>query len=458
MAQSFDPVFGEWYTEKQLGSGTDGKAYTITRTAPDGSTERAVLKTIRVGDYRSEKKSFNKINGDEFSSQDNDISHEKIISNITENIDIIQKTDNGRHFVRYDEWEKRKTSDSKGTLILIRLEEMKSLSDLLENFSFTLEETMRLGISICRSLIRCRDFGYIYPNLKPENILFDRRGVCKLGDFGSFSCLEPTKTSIAYKRTQYFMAPEFLKTGKINCTIDTYSLGLVLYMLVNRGRLPFTENYPAEVTVSSLDNSKLNRLSGTDFPKPALCDELLFMIIKKACAFKPEERYLSPKQMLADLENALNNKPLEETHFEDIYSVSDPSMVTDEEVIVPKDEPISDIRPETVRKPVSLKEEIQIPDISPIEYGISDNNKPAGNVKKRRAVPAKLPEMKRKKKTPELIPKKFLILLIVAVCLFILFIVSLKLRLAGDEATIVSQQAAVILTNLQGSEFLWHMI
>ena len=122
MAQSFDPVFGEWYTEKQLGSGTDGKAYTITRTAPDGSTERAVLKTIRVGDYRSEKKSFNKINSDEFYSQENDINREKIINNITENIDIIQKTDNGRHFVKYEEWEKRRTSDSKGTLILIRLE------------------------------------------------------------------------------------------------------------------------------------------------------------------------------------------------------------------------------------------------------------------------------------------------------------------------------------------------
>ena len=61
MPHSFDPVFGEWYTENQLGSGTDGKAYTITRTLPDGSTQRAVLKTIRVGDYRNEMKAFNKL-------------------------------------------------------------------------------------------------------------------------------------------------------------------------------------------------------------------------------------------------------------------------------------------------------------------------------------------------------------------------------------------------------------
>ena len=61
MSQLFDPVFGDWYTETQLGSGTDGKAFTIVRTDETGKKHRAVLKTIRVGDYRNEKKSFNTI-------------------------------------------------------------------------------------------------------------------------------------------------------------------------------------------------------------------------------------------------------------------------------------------------------------------------------------------------------------------------------------------------------------
>ena len=461
MPHSFDPVFGDWYTEKQLGSGTDGKAYTITRTLQDGTTERAVLKTIRVGDYRNEKKSFNKL-GDNLQPAGEDTLREKIIANITENIDIIRKTDNGKHFVRYEAWEKRKTSDGKGTLILIRLEEMRSLTDVLDNFSLTRDETLRLGISICRALVRCRDFGYIYPNLKPENILFDRKGLCKLGDFGSFSCLEPSKTSIAYKRTQYYMAPEYIRTGKINCTADTYALGLVLYSLINRGRLPFTEPYPQELTVASFDRSKQNRLDGVAFPAPAIYDESLCMIIGKACAFLPENRYLSPKQMLADLEAALANRPLGHMEFEDVYSVSDPMAKTADQpkaapVSLPNTPPVVPPAENPPPAPPVLKEEIQIPDISPQVA----ERKPIA--RKPIAEPAaRLPQMrqrtKKRKRRPQSL-KRVLLLLAIAVCLVILLAVSLALRFGSpDTPTLVEQPIAAMLFVLERSETLWLMI
>lgn len=464
MPHSFDPVFGDWYTENQLGSGTDGKAYTITRTLENGEVQRAVLKTIRVGDYRNEKKSFNKL-GEAPQPAGEDTLREKIISNITDNIDIIRKTDNGKHFVRYEAWEKRKTSDGKGTLILIRLEEMRSLTDVLDNFSLTRDETLRLGISICRALVRCRDFGYIYPNLKPENILFDRKGLCKLGDFGSFSCLEPSKTSIAYKRTQYYMAPEYIRTGKINCTADTYALGLVLYSLINRGRLPFTEPYPQELTVASFDRSKQNRLDGVAFPAPAIYDESLCLIIGKACAFQPENRYLSPKQMLADLESALANRPLGNMEFEDIYSVSDPMAKTaDKPKIEPIPSPYSSPVPPVPASPTPaptppvLKKEIQIPDVSPQDYADrkSAPRKPADTPAPR------LPQMQRKPKKRRRRPqsiRRVLLLLAIAVCLIILLVVSLALRFGSpDTPTLVEQSIAAMLFVLERSETLWLMI
>ncbi|MCM1544923.1 MAG: hypothetical protein NC110_06445, partial [Ruminococcus sp.] len=156
MAQAFDPVFGNWYTEKQLGSGTDGKVYTIIRQNADGTKERSILKTIRTGGSRDESINFNNI-GEISTENDSD----SIVQNITDNIDIIKKMDSGKFFVNYEEWETRATSDGKGRLILIRMERMRSLADLLNDFSFTLNETVRLGLSICRSLMRCRDFGYI---------------------------------------------------------------------------------------------------------------------------------------------------------------------------------------------------------------------------------------------------------------------------------------------------------
>ena len=461
MSQLFDPVFGDWYTETQLGSGTDGKAFTIVRTDETGKKHRAVLKTIRVGDYRNEKKSFNTIGDRPAKPTKEERQHQKIIRNITENIDIIRQTDGGRHFVKYEEWEKRQTSDGKGTLILIRLEEMRSLADLLTQFSLTREETLRLGISVCRSLIRLRDFGYIYPNLKPENILFDRKGVCKLGDFGSFSCLEPAKSSIAFKRTQYYAAPEYITTGKINCTADTYSLGLVLYTLINRGRLPFTEPYPQELTIGSFDRSKENRIAGNAFPPPALFDEALCKIIGKACARKPEDRYLSPKQMLQDLESALANQPFGKVEFEDVYSASESEEPQDVPA-APEDIPMtpdSEPEPESYEAPyqapeapvdeappVDLREEIQIPETAP--YAPAENPD-AQTQDEYVASPA--PKGKKPRKERKRLGGRFFLALLLVICLIALLVVSISIRLKGEQpTTTVSPEAVAMIAPVFG--------
>ena len=433
MPQSFDPVFEQWYTENQLGSGTDGKVYSIVRKNADGSAERSVLKMIRLGENRSEKKSFNTIVEKDEAGDGEESYYETIIKNITDNIAVIQKVDNGKRFVKYEEWETRRTSDGKGYAVLIRLERARSLTDLLSELSFTLDETLRIGVSICRSLVRCRDFGYIYPNLKPENILFDERGICKLGDFGSFSCLEPSKTSLAFKRTQYYMAPEFIRTGNVNGTVDTYSLGLVLYSLINRGRLPFTEKYPEKVTVSSLDLSMQKRLDGEELPEPALCDEPLFRIIKKACAYKVEERYLSPKQMLADLKNALEKKPFEETVYEDIYSVTSEKKESFSAPFEPEPQQKNE-QAEKPPKAVSLREEIQIPDVTPMDYA-------GREVKPRKKRPSNFEALPaaRKKEADASSVRKMIILALIALVLLVLFIASVAMKMKGDTGTTISQ-------------------
>ena len=103
MPQSFDPVFEQWYTENQLGSGTDGKVYSIVRKNADGSAERSVLKMIRLGENRSEKKSFNTIVEKDEAGDGEESYYETIIKNITDNIAVIQRVDNGKRFVKYEE-------------------------------------------------------------------------------------------------------------------------------------------------------------------------------------------------------------------------------------------------------------------------------------------------------------------------------------------------------------------
>ena len=434
MSNSLNPVFGEWYTEKQLGSGTDGKVFSIYREKYDGTKEKSVLKIIRLGENRGDIKTFDP--NENVVIENEEEYYSTIISGITENIKAVMESDKGKHIVRYEDFELRKASDGKGRLILLKLEEMRSLADLLKDFSFTLEETLRLGISVCKALIKCRSFGgYIYPNLKPENILFDRNGVCKLGDLGTFSLLEPAKTSIAYKRTQYYMAPEIIRTGRMNNTADTYALGLVLYMLSNRGRLPFAEPYPEKVTINALNEGVQKRAAGEKFPEPQLASDELKKIIAKACAAKPNERYFTPEQMLSDLTNALNNKPFEEAVYNDVYSVTTSGYDMPEDVLIPSVEEIEKA-PEQETKVVSLKQEIKIPEIIPAY-------KKETPVRKKLTNYEKLPEIKRKKRRNKEMESRILTMLIITVLLFVLMVTSIVLNASGDEETLQSIVASV---------------
>lgn len=419
MSNSLNPVFGEWYTDKQLGNGTDGKVFSIYRQNFNGEKEYSILKIIRLGENRNERK--------QFSSENETVNNEEepfdnIIKKITDNIETVRNSKASNYIINYEDVELRRASDGKGRLILIKLENGKSLAEISKEMSFTLEETIRLGINVCTALVKCRSFGYIYPNLKPENILFTQDGRCKLGDFGTFSCLEPSKTSISYKRTQYFMAPEFIRSGNINCTADTYSLGLILYMLTNRGRLPFTEPYPEKLTVNSLNEATQKRMTADVFDKPVFASEDLWSIIKKACNLNPNKRYFSPEHMLSDLKNALENKPFEEPKYDEVYSKS--VILTDDEenVLIPDVEEVEQCVEEDT--PVlSIKEEIQIPAVDPVY-----KKRRTSAVAKKPVRLEGLPEIKKVRKNNKPSAKKLIVTAVVAIILIILLIISVSLH------------------------------
>lgn len=418
MSNSLNPVFGQWYTDKQIGNGTDGKVFSIYKENYNGEREYSILKIIRLGENRNERKLFS---SETSVSLNEDEHYDKIIKKITDNIEAVKKSNSDKYIIKYEDFELRRASDGKGRLILIRLENAKSLAEVTKEFSFTHDEVIRLGMNICRGLIKCRSFGYIYPNLKPENILFTQDGRCKLGDFGTFSCLEPSKTSISYKRTEYFMAPEFIKSGNINCTADTYSLGLILYMLTNRNRLPFTEPYPQKVTVNSLNEATQKRISAQQLERPVFASDELWTIIKKACNFNPNKRYFSPDQMLSDLKNALLKKPFEEPKYEEIYSRSVETQEPDN-VVIPEIEDVSKAVEETT--PVlSIREEVQIPDVDPVY-----NKKKNTHVKKPSIRQERIPEIKAPavKENPEM--KKLIITAVIAAAMVVLLIVSIVLH------------------------------
>ena len=101
------------------------------------------------------------------------------------------------------------------------------------------------------------------------------------------------------------MAPEVYAGREYGFSVDTYSLGLVLYRMLNKNRGPFLPQPPEAITFSSREQALARRMSGEPLPRPFYGEGRLGEIVLKACAFDPKERYSSPQQLRQELEAIL---------------------------------------------------------------------------------------------------------------------------------------------------------
>jgi len=82
----------------------------------------------------------------------------------------------------------------------------------------------------------------IYRDIKPENILLDDEGHIKLTDFGlSRLCSENNEKAFTICGTIYYIAPEILERKGYDNTVDLWSLGCLMYEMLN-GRPLFNFN------------------------------------------------------------------------------------------------------------------------------------------------------------------------------------------------------------------------
>lgn len=99
----------------------------------------------------------------------------------------------------------------------------------------TKKQAQFFGASIVLGLEYLHARGFMYRDLKPENVMLDARGYAKLVDFGC--CKKATRTSTLVGTPEY-MAPEVISMMGYSCAIDWWALGVVMYELVV-GPLPF---------------------------------------------------------------------------------------------------------------------------------------------------------------------------------------------------------------------------
>ena len=205
-----------------------------------------------------------------------------------------------------------------GTLILIRMELLTPLDRAAAAGDIGEEETVKLGIELCSALEHCQKKKILHMDIKPSNIFVTDEGYYKLGDFGISRSRERLSGGMPQEFSPNFMGPELyhMLTGgnagepadghALGEQYDLYSLGLVLYWLRNRRRVPFLpEKLPSP---KDRKEAFLRRIGGEALPAPSDASAGLSKVIMKACAYRPEDRYRSPAEMRAALEKLRDGK------------------------------------------------------------------------------------------------------------------------------------------------------
>jgi serine/threonine-protein kinase len=160
---------------------------------------------------------------------------------------------------------------------------------------------MNVAIEYARQILSALRFahrhGIVHRDIKPHNVLVDGEGRVKVTDFGiaRAGTSQMTETGSIVGTAQY-LSPEQAKGGEVDPRSDLYSLGVVLYELLT-GKTPFDGETPVEIAMKHLSTapkppSKLR----PDIPRE------LDMVVLRALAKNPDERYQSADEMEADLE------------------------------------------------------------------------------------------------------------------------------------------------------------
>ncbi|MCX7745698.1 MAG: DUF5050 domain-containing protein [Clostridia bacterium] len=306
--KKYEPLWGSWYVEELLGEGSFGKVYKISKEEW-GYRYTSALKLISIptkDQYREALASLE--NNQEMLEK----YFEDAVQGIVNEIRLLYTLRGNSNVISYEDHVVERNIDKFGWDLLIRMEHVTSVTKYVSEHQMTREEVIKLGTDICSALEMCAKKGIIHRDIKDENIFVSDDGVFKLGDFGIARELSKSGRAASMKGTPLFAAPEVFKGETYDVTADLYSLGIVLYRLLNCGRLPFMPPYPEPIRYRDSETALDKRLSGEPMPPPARAGKKLSDIILKACSYSPTDRFISASKMRRTLENALGEMSEEE--------------------------------------------------------------------------------------------------------------------------------------------------
>jgi len=184
--------------------------------------------------------------------------------------------------------------------------EGKTLESLIHaGMMFSLQDVASIGNQVAQALDYAHQNGIVHRDIKPANIMMTGTGLVKVADFGIARITETsiTRTGLAVGTPSY-MSPEQVAGQKVDGRSDQFSMGVLIYELLSGEKA-----FPGD----SLTTVLYRIMQAEPIPlrqvNPGL-PEAVDVIIRKAMAKNPNERYPRAADFGRDLLAAASGQPV----------------------------------------------------------------------------------------------------------------------------------------------------
>lgn len=162
-----------------------------------------------------------------------------------------------------------------------------------------IKESVGIAIQIAQGMEAAHSNHIIHRDIKPQNIIISRDGKVKVTDFGIAKAATSNTVTQNAIGSVHYLSPEQARGGYSDEKSDIYSLGVTLYEMLT-GRVPFSGDTTVSVAILHLQSEAV--------PVRELNPEIpisVDKIVQKCMQKKPERRYLSASELIADLKRSI---------------------------------------------------------------------------------------------------------------------------------------------------------
>ncbi|MFF8269696.1 protein kinase [Streptomyces sp. NPDC016562] len=178
-------------------------------------------------------------------------------------------------------------------------------ADVRQYGAMPADKALKVTADVLAALETSHEMGLVHRDIKPGNVMVNKRGVVKVMDFGIARAMQSGVTSMTQTGmvvgTPQYLSPEQALGRGVDARSDLYSVGIMLFQLLT-GRIPFDADSPLAIAYAHVQEEPVAPSSINRTLTPAM-DALVARALKK----NPNERFPTAAAMGDEVARVLSS-------------------------------------------------------------------------------------------------------------------------------------------------------